>query len=77
MFKVHKNMSRELMWQLFCVIQTHYDLTNPRHFAIASINSVYHGSESISYFRPRNWNLVLDLGRVRLSKNFISRIGFL
>ena len=60
MFKVHKNMSTELMQGLFCVRQTHYNLRNPHHFAITSINSVYHGSESISNLGPRIWNLVSD-----------------
>ena len=62
MFKVHKNMSTELMQGLFCVsnLCTNYNLRNPHHFAIPSINSVYHGSESISNLEPRIWNLVPD-----------------
>ena len=47
MFKANKNMPTELMQVLFCVRRTYHDLRNPRHFAIPSINSVYHGSESI------------------------------
>ena len=57
-FKVHKNISTELMQELFYVRQTHYKLRNPHHFAIPSINSVYHGFESISNLGPRIWNLV-------------------
>ena len=60
MLKVHKNMSTELMQGLFCVRQTHYNLRNPNHFAIPSINSVYHGAESTSNLGPRIWNLVPD-----------------
>ena len=48
LFKVNKNMSTELIQRPFCVRQTHFNLRNPHHFAIPSINSVYHGSESIS-----------------------------
>ena len=53
-------MLTELMQGLFCVRQTHYNLRNPHHFAIPSINSVYHRSESISNLGPRIWNLVFD-----------------
>ena len=53
-FKVHKNMSTELMQELFCVRQTH-NFRNPHHFAIPSINSAYRGSESISNLGPRIW----------------------
>ena len=60
MFKVHKNMSTELIQGLFCVRQTRYNLKNPYHFAIPSVNSVYHDSESISNLGPRIWNLVPD-----------------
>ena len=49
-------MSTELCRDLFCTRKTHY----PHHFAIPSINSVYHGSESISILEPRIWNLVPD-----------------
>ena len=48
MFMVHKNMSTELMQEVFCVRQTHYSLKNPHRFTIPGINSVYHGSDSIS-----------------------------
>ena len=53
-------MSTELMQGLFCVRQTNHNLRNPHHFAIPSINSVYHGSESISNLGPRIRNLVRD-----------------
>ena len=53
MFKVNKNTSAELMQGFFCVRQTHYNLRNPNHFAIPSINSVYHGSESLSNLGAR------------------------
>ena len=55
-------MSRELMQGLFCVsnLCTNYNLRNSHHFAIPSISSVYHGSESISNIGPRIWNLLPD-----------------
>ena len=48
------------MEELFYVRQTHFNLRNPHHFAIPSVNSVYHGSESILNLGPRIWNLVPD-----------------
>ena len=58
--KIHKKMSTELMQGRFCVRQTHYNLRNPHHFAIPSVNSFHHGSKSISNLGPRIWNLVPD-----------------
>ena len=46
-------MSTELMKKLFRVRQTHYNLRNPHHFAIQSIDSVYYGSESMPNLGPR------------------------
>ena len=60
MFNVHKNMLTELMQGHFCVGQAHYNFRNPHHFAIPSVNSVYHGCESISSLGPRKWSLVPD-----------------
>ena len=60
MFRVLKNMLTELMQELFCVRLTHYNLGNLHHFAIPSINSVYHGSESMSNLGPRIYNFVSD-----------------
>ena len=76
MFMVHKNMSTELMQEVFCVRQTHYSLKNPHRFTIPGINSVYHGSDSIS-IKPRIWNLVpdrlKDLNSISSFKNKIKR----
>ena len=43
-----------------CLKKTHYNLRNLQHFAIPIVNSVYHGSESISNLGPRIWSLVSD-----------------
>ena len=75
MFKVHKNISTKLMQGLFCVRQTHYNLRNPHHFAIPSVNSVYHGSETISNLGSRIWNLVPDrLKELNIIKSFKNEI---
>ena len=65
------------MERLFYVRQTHFNLRNPHHFAIPSVNSVYHGSESILNLGPRIWNLVPDrlkeLNSISSFKNEIKR----
>ena len=52
MFKVHKNISTELMQGSFCVKQTNYNLRNTHHFAVPNVNYVYHGSESVLNIGP-------------------------
>ena len=56
MSKVNENMLIQLMKGLFCVRQSPYNLRNPTGFAVPSKNSVYNGSESISYLRPKILN---------------------
>ena len=46
------------MQGLFCVRQSDYNLRNPNHLAIPSINSVYRSSESVSNPKARIWNIV-------------------
>ena len=62
---------------LFYVRQTHFNLRNPHHFAIPSVNSVYHGSENILNLGPRIWSLVPDrlkeLNSISSFKNEIKR----
>ena len=70
-------MSTELMKKLFRVRQTHYNLRNPHHFAIQSIDSVYYGSESIPNLGPRIWNVVPNICPCRLCKTYVPRISFL
>ena len=53
------------------------NLRNTHHFAIPNINSVYHGSKSVSNLGPRIWNLVPDrlkeLNCISSFKNEIKR----
>ena len=60
MFKVRKDMSPAIMKEIFQVRENPYDLRQNSYFAIPKVNSVYHGSESISNLGPRIWNLVPD-----------------
>ena len=38
--------------------ENHYDLRHHRDFKIPFVDSVYHSSESISYFSAKIWNIV-------------------
>ena len=69
-FKVHKNISTELMQGLCCVRQNHYNLRNSHNFTISSVSSVYHSSESKSNLGPRTWTLISgrlkDFNRIKI-----------
>ena len=38
--------------------ESHYNLRYKSNFVIPLIHSVYHGSESAPYMRPKNWELI-------------------
>ena len=40
--------------------EQHCDLRNNSQFTIPPINTVYHGSESISFLGPKIWNILPD-----------------
>ena len=56
MFKV-KNKP-EIMKELFAPKISHYDLCNNNSFKSRRVNSVWHGTESVSYLGPKIWDLV-------------------
>ena len=57
MFKIKKNISPEVMKQLFALKISHYDLCNNNSFKSRRVNSVWHGTESVSYLGPKIWDL--------------------
>ena len=61
MYKLMKSLSPAIRTELFEHKEEHYNnLRNNAEFAIPAIRTVYHGSESISYFRPKIWNILPD-----------------
>ena len=60
MFKVFKNLSPPIIFDLFEVRENNYNLRNHRYFLIPTVKTVNHGSESIKNLGPRIWNLVPD-----------------
>ena len=59
MYKVANGMSPEIMNEIFQLREkSHYNLRYTSEFIIPPIHSVYHGSESASYLRPKIWELI-------------------
>ena len=57
MFKVKNNIAPEIMKKLFAPKMSCYDLHNNDLFK-RRVNSVWHGSELVSYLSPKIWDLV-------------------
>ena len=55
MFKVVKlhNIASEIMKELFAPKMSPYDLRNNNSFKSKRVNSVWHGTESVSYLGPK------------------------
>ena len=60
MFKVYKNLSPAIITDPFHVRQNNYNLRHDSYFAIPSVKSVYHGTESLPNLGPRILNLIPD-----------------
>ena len=58
MFKVKNNIALEIMKELFAPKMSSYDLRNNNSFKRRRVNSVWHGTESVSYLGPKIWDLV-------------------
>ena len=60
--KVQNNCSPEIMKKVFAITEPiyDYDLRNTPNFAARRIKKVRYGSESLSYFGPRLWNILPD-----------------
>ena len=53
MFKVKNNIAPEIMKELFALKISYYDLRNNNSFKSRRVNSVWHGTESVSYLGPK------------------------
>ena len=58
MFKFKNNIAPEIMKKLFAPKMSSYDLRNNDSFKIRRVNSVWHGTESVSDLGPKVWDLV-------------------
>ena len=58
MFKVYKEISPEILNEVFERNSSACNLRNKSFFRSRSVNSVYHGTESLSFLGPKIWDLV-------------------
>ena len=73
MFKVHSGLSPPILKELFRKRTLKYKLRHPSQFTIPRIKSVYNGSESIAYLRPKIWNMVPSELKKILSFSFLKK----
>ena len=70
MFKVKNKLCPEITSNIFMErTNNHYNLRNPSDFITPQINSVYYGSESISYLGPKIWDIIPDEFKKKESLN--------
>ena len=55
MFKVKNNIVPEIMKESFAPKMSSYDLCNDDSFKRRRVNSVWHGTKSVSYLGPKIW----------------------
>ena len=58
MFKVNMNLSPDLINDIFLKRTNTYTLRRNDRFSIRQVNSVYHGTKSLSFLGPNFWELV-------------------
>ena len=58
MFKIYRNISTKILNDIFLPKINSYDLRNKSTFESRKVNSVYHGTESLSFLGPKIWDLV-------------------
>ena len=59
MFKVKNEMSPEIICDIFTQrINNHYNLRHINHFETPFVRTIYNGTESVSYFGPKIWDIV-------------------
>ena len=59
MYKFTNDMSRDIMNEVFKLRNTpYYNLRHTSHFSTDPIHSVYNGTESASYLRPKIWEQI-------------------
>ena len=58
MYKVKNNLSPTLMKHIFPNRDTHYNLRNMNPFQSTNVNTVYNGTETLSFRGPKTWALV-------------------
>ena len=60
MFKVKHNLSPTIMNDIFIKRQQPYNLRGDSIWATFNVNSVYNGTETLSFRGPKTWNILPD-----------------
>ena len=58
MVNVKNNIAPEIIKELFAPKMSPYDRLNNNSIKSRRVTSVWHGTESVSYFGPKIWDLV-------------------
>ena len=58
MFKISNNMSPEIVTEIFEKRENPYGFRNNNAFRRRQVNSVYHGTESLSFLGPKIWDML-------------------
>ena len=58
MFEIHRGLSPEILRETFVSKISSYNLRRNYTFEKRKVNSVYHGTESLSFLGPKIWDLV-------------------
>ena len=58
MFKVKNKLSPSIMSDIFTMHKPLYTLRNNRCWKTTNINTVYYGSETLSYRGPKTWKML-------------------
>ena len=58
MFKIYKEISPDLLSDVFVRNKQMYELRNNSCFKSRKVKSVFHGTESLSFLGPKIWDLI-------------------
>ena len=67
MYKVYNDLSPELLKSIFPQRDIPYDLRNKNPFRSANVNTVFNGTETLSFRGPKTWALLPE--NIKLSNS--------
>ena len=67
MYKVKNNLSPTLMKSIFPEREIPYNLRNLNPFQVTNVNTVFHGTETITFRGPKVWGMVPENMKISAS----------
>ena len=58
LYKVKRNLSNQVMSELFSLRNINYDFRSQTDFELGTIYTTAYGVRSLKYFAPKIWNIV-------------------